>query len=69
MERFPVIDVGQLVVCADNDKAGMEASRACKQRYGSNAVIWRPHIEGMDFADLLGAASVTRRTSLKGEQK
>jgi putative DNA primase/helicase len=54
MERFPVIEAGRLVVCADNDKAGMEAATACRRRYGANAVIWKPNGEGLDFADILG---------------
>jgi DNA primase len=42
------------VVCADNDKAGMEAARALRKRYGAGAVIWKPNGEGLDFADVLG---------------
>lgn len=54
MERFPIIAVGEIVVCADNDKAGMEAARACSRRYGRKATVWKPNGDGLDFADVLG---------------
>jgi putative DNA primase/helicase len=54
MERFPRIAVDRLVICADNDKAGMEAATALRKRYGAGATIWKPCGEGLDFADVLG---------------
>jgi putative DNA primase/helicase len=54
MGRFPRIAVERLVVCADNDRAGMEAATALRRRYGEKAVIWKPNGEGLDFADVLG---------------
>jgi len=62
MERFPVIAVDRLVICADNDKAGMEAATACRGRYGANAVIWKPNGEGLDFADILGGTNGREKT-------
>ena len=54
MERFPRIAVERLVICADNDRAGIEAATALWRRYGEKAVIWKPDGEGLDFADILG---------------
>jgi hypothetical protein len=53
MERFPVMEVGRLVVCADNDVPGRAAAGAVKRRYGERATVWMPREVGEDFADVL----------------
>jgi putative DNA primase/helicase len=60
MERFPAINVGRLIICADNDRPGMEAATAARHRYGANAVVWKPKREGLDFADILRLREIVK---------
>jgi putative DNA primase/helicase len=57
MARFPKIEVEELVICADNDTAGLDAAKACRKRYG-RATIWKPHGENLDFADIITARRI-----------
>ena len=56
IERFPVLfGVGELVICADNDKPGLDAAQVCQTRWNDTthqlAMIWTPDKDGTDFAD------------------
>ena len=61
--RLPVLfGVGQLVICADNDKnmVGLQAAMDCKLRWNAtthqSATIWMPRETNRDFADQLGGS-------------
>jgi len=61
--RLPVLfGVGELIICADNDKnmVGLQAAMDCKARWNASshqrACIWMPPQQGCDFADELGGS-------------
>jgi hypothetical protein len=56
IERLPVLfGVGNLVICADNDTAGLKAAEFCAERWNMapyhRAVVRKREIAGEDFAD------------------
>lgn len=66
IKSFPALfGVGHLVICADNDDAGMLAAIECMRRWqqadNHSAVIWSPKGNGQDFADIVGGRGDERR--------
>jgi putative DNA primase/helicase len=56
IERLPVIaGIGELIVCADNDKRGLYAAQNAMGRWQAAALVdtAHPHLPGADFADLV----------------
>lgn len=50
---FPLMD-GTLIICADNDEAGIRAAKRCRERWGKRrAHIFKPDKDGDDFNDVL----------------